>query len=187
VPYLRSGEPERQHWQQRLGERRRGRVGVVWSGGFRPHQPQVWPANQRRNIALAQLAPLFQCKADFFSLQKGEPAESELAHLITQGWRGQPLCNYAAELRDFADTAGLIEQLDLVISVDTATAHLAAALGKRTWLLNRYDTDWRWLLERRDSPWYPTLRIYRQPRPGDWESVVCEIQRDLAEWAQTME
>jgi ADP-heptose:LPS heptosyltransferase len=80
---------------------------------------------------------------------------------------------------DFADTAALIANLDLVISVDTAVAHLAAALGKPVWLLDRFDADWRWLIGRTDSPWYPTLRIYRQPKPGDWDSVLAEVARDL--------
>jgi len=81
---------------------------------------------------------------------------------------------------DFADTAALIVNLDLVIAVDTAVAHLAAALGKPVWLLNRFDTCWRWLTDRADSPWYPTLRTYRQPRAGDWEAPIAEITSDLA-------
>ena len=83
------------------------------------------------------------------------------------------------EMEDFADTAALVANLDLVISVDTAVAHLAAALGKPVWLLDRFDPDWRWLLGRRDSPWYPSLRIYRQPRPGDWGTVLAEVAGDL--------
>jgi hypothetical protein len=82
------------------------------------------------------------------------------------------LHDFTADLHDFADTAALIEGLDLVISVDTAVAHLAGALGKPVWLLNRFDTDWRWLLNRDDSPWYPRLRQFRQPNPGDWNSVI---------------
>ena len=83
------------------------------------------------------------------------------------------------EMNDFADTAALIVNLDLVISVDTAVVHLAAAVGKPVWLLDRFDPCWRWLTGRRDSPWYPTLRIYRQPRPGDWDSVLAEVADDL--------
>ena len=77
-------------------------------------------------------------------------------------------------------TAALVNNLDLVISVDTAVAHLAAAMGKPVWLLNRFDSCWRWLLDRRDSPWYPTMRIYRQPVPGNWDAVLAEVGRDLA-------
>jgi ADP-heptose:LPS heptosyltransferase len=83
------------------------------------------------------------------------------------------------EIGDFADTAALIVNLDLVISVDTAVAHLAAALGKPVWLLDRFDSCWRWLRGRRDSPWYPTLRLYRQPDPDDWGSVLTDVVRDL--------
>jgi ADP-heptose:LPS heptosyltransferase len=82
-------------------------------------------------------------------------------------------------LHDFADTAALVENLDLVISVDTAVAHLAGALGKPIWLLNRFAPDWRWLLDRHDSPWYPTLRQFRQPSPGDWTSVVLVVREAL--------
>jgi ADP-heptose:LPS heptosyltransferase len=86
------------------------------------------------------------------------------------------------EMTDFADTAALIANLDLVISVDTAVAHLAASLGKPVWLLDRFDSCWRWLDGRRDSPWYPTLRLYRQERPGDWDSVLAEVMRDLQDF-----
>ena len=86
-----------------------------------------------------------------------------------------------AEVADFADTAALVTTLDLVIAVDTAVAHLAGALGKSVWMLDRFDPDWRWMTGRRDSPWYPTMRIYRQPAPGDWESVLAEVARDLVD------
>ena len=87
-------------------------------------------------------------------------------------------------LGDFADTAALIANLDLVISVDTSTAHLAAALGKPTWILNRLDTCWRWMFERSDTPWYPTARLYRQTRPGQWDDVVQRVRDDLVALAR---
>src|SRR5271170_327286 len=107
-------------------------------------------------------------------LQKDGPAAqaADPAH-------GLMLHDFTADLRDFEDTAALIVNLDLVISVDTSVAHLAGALGKPVWLLNRFDTCWRWLLNRDDSPWYPTLRQFRQPRPGDWNSVVCTARDAL--------
>ena len=89
------------------------------------------------------------------------------------------LLDWTEELQDFADTAALIEALDLVISVDTSVAHLAGALGKPVWMLNRFDTCWRWLLERSDSPWYPTMRLFRQPRMGDWTPVIAEVREQL--------
>jgi len=94
-----------------------------------------------------------------------------------------PILDYSGELSDFAETAALVEQLDLVISVDTAVAHLAGALNKPVWLLNRWDTDWRWLLQRDDCPWYPSLRQFRQPGPGDWESAIAQLTAALAVWA----
>jgi ADP-heptose:LPS heptosyltransferase len=84
-----------------------------------------------------------------------------------------------SELDDFSDTAALIANLDLIISVDTSTAHLAAAMGKPIWLLNRFDTCWRWLVDRDDSPWYPTMTLYQQEEMGDWESVIEKVKGDL--------
>jgi ADP-heptose:LPS heptosyltransferase len=90
------------------------------------------------------------------------------------------LHDWTDELRDFADTAALIEGLDLVISVDTSTAHLAGAMGKPVWILNRFDQCWRWRRDRADSAWYPTARLFRQERPGKWEDVLALVARELA-------
>jgi ADP-heptose:LPS heptosyltransferase len=96
-----------------------------------------------------------------------------------QGWDGPTVIDHTSQLHDFTDTAALIENLDLVIAVDTSTAHLTGALGKPVWLLNRFDTCWRWLMHRTDSPWYPNLRIYRQPTAGDWDTVIERVRVDL--------
>jgi hypothetical protein len=96
---------------------------------------------------------------------------------------GPPIADLTNRLADFDDTAALVENLDLVIAVDTSTAHLAAALGKPVWLLNRYDTCWRWLLDRDDSPWYPSLRQFRQETPGDWTGVMGRVAAALADWS----
>ena len=146
---------------------------------MRSDQPQVYSANLRRNISFAQIATLKLPRFDYFSLQKGESAESELARQKEELWPGANFYNFADELNDFSDTAALIENLDLIISVDTSTAHLAGAMGKPVWILNRFDTCWRWLLDREDSPWYPTARLYRQERPGDWEGVLDRVKTDL--------
>jgi len=179
TPYLRANPERARYWQQKLGARSRPRVGLVWSGGFRPDQPELWAVNRRRNIPLAMLAALKHPDIEFHSLQKGQPAEGELNDLLADGWDGPTLVNHSAELTDFADTAALIEQLDLVISVDTSTAHLAGALGKPVWLLNRFDGCWRWLCDRDDSPWYPTLKVYRQTQRGGWDDVIRRVRVDL--------
>ena len=93
--------------------------------------------------------------------------------------KGMTLIDLTQEIKDFADTAALIENLDLVISVDTAVAHLAGALGRPVWTLLPFSPDWRWLADRDDSPWYPTMRLFRQPLPGDWRSVISKIKANL--------
>jgi hypothetical protein len=154
-------------------------VGLAWSGGFRPNQPEFWFISSRRNIPLAKLAVLKHSDIEFYSLQKGEPAESELAELIRRNWGGPHIADFTSQLNDFSDTAALVENLDLVITVDTSIAHLAGALGKPVWILNRFDTCWRWLLDRNDSPWYPTVKLYRQEKAGHWDDVVQRIKMDL--------
>ena len=175
APYLSADPGKSQQWNRRLGAQVRPRVGLVWSGGFRPEQPELWSTHERRNISLAQICTLNTPGIDFFSLQKGEPAESQVLADIGRYWTGDNFFNYAAELKDFSDTAALIANLDLVISVDTSTAHLTAAMGKPVWLLNRFDTCWRWQLHRRDSPWYPTLTMFRQTVAADWSMPLQQI------------
>jgi hypothetical protein len=179
LPYLRADSGRRAEWRLRMQSAGALKVGLVWAGGYRPGQPELAGVNARRNVPLAALAPLEHPSIRFFSLQKGQAAESELRGLRTRGWPGPQIIELGPQLRDFADTAAVIENLDLLVSVDTSTAHLAGALGKPVWILNRFDTCWRWLLERTDTPWYPTARLYRQPRPGDWDAVVARLRADL--------
>jgi tetratricopeptide (TPR) repeat protein len=171
------------YWKNKLGIEsnidKKPRIGLVWNGGFRPNQPEVWGVNQRRNLPLDHLKILKNTGFEFVSLQKGEPAESEFRCKISEGWDGPDIKDYVAELQNFSDTAALVLNLDLVIAVDTSTAHLAASLGKTVWLLNRFDTCWRWLLDTEDSPWYPSMKIYRQPTHGDWEGVMQAVRQDL--------
>lgn len=179
IPYLKCDPEKHAQWRETLGESKKLRVGLVWSGGFRANEPEMWSINQRRNIPLAKFAPLRHPDIEFYSLQKGEPAESELRDLISANWDGPQIIDFTERLHDMSDTAALTQTLDLVISVDTSTAHLAGALGKDVWILNRFDTDWRWLLDRHDSPWYPTARIYRQDKPGNWDGVIQRVARNL--------
>ena len=179
VPYLTAEPGKVRHWQSRLIRKGRPCVGLVWNGGFRADKPEQWSANERRNIPLQQVARLNCAGIEFFSLQKGEPAESEVQNRKAELWPQDNLFLFSDELKDFGDTAALIANLDLVISVDTATAHLAGAMGKPVWILNRYDTCWRWLLERSDSPWYPTATLYRQSNMGDWDAVIERVRSEL--------
>jgi tetratricopeptide (TPR) repeat protein len=176
VPYLRADTALAAAWRARLAATRRPgpRVGVAWAGSSRRHSATGAALDGRRSIAPDRLAPLFALSGlHFVSLQKDGP--SALAHFL--------LTDFMDEIADFADTAALVANLDLVVSVDTSVAHLAAALGKPVWLLDRFDSCWRWLVGRRDSPWYPTLRLYRQPRPGDWDAVIESLRADLGLFA----
>ncbi len=185
IPYIHPDPQKTKRWAQSLGSQDRLRVGLVWSGGFRKDSPAIWAVNRRRNIPFSEIAALQKVEGvEFFSLQKGDPAEAEFLAEGAQIWLEKNLHNPAGELQHFSDTAALIENLDLVISVDTSTAHLAAAMGKPVWILNRYDSCWRWLMERSDSPWYPSLRIYSQENPGDWGAVVSRVAADLTDLAK---
>jgi hypothetical protein len=156
-------------WQNRLGPRQRLRVGLVWSGNPRH-------ANDRnRSIPLRMLSRLLDLDATFVSLQK-DPRADDAAVLRERS----DIVDLTAQLMDFAQTAALVSCLDLVITVDTSTAHLAAALGRPTWMLLPHLPDFRWLLDREDSPWYPTLRLFRQPQSPDYASVIERVRSELA-------
>ena len=178
--YIKTDPALVQEFSRKILKNGKKNVGLVWSGGFRPDQPEVWAVNERRNIALNRLIPFKDVDVNFYSLQKGEGPEQELDNCL--GWKD--MINHTADFKDFADTAAYIANLDLVIAVDTSTAHVAAAMGKEVWLMNRFDTCWRWFMDRTDSPWYPTIKLYRQPKLGDWESVVNNIKKDLLEWSK---
>lgn len=145
------------------------RVGLVWWGN-----PRHANDESRSLPDLQVLAPLWAVAGQrFFSLQKGAAAGADAP-------AGQPLTDLGPALADFADTAAVLSQLDLLITVDTAVAHLAGALGRPCWLLLPcYKTDWRWLLGRSDSPWYPSLRLFRQERRGDWQEPVARLAEAL--------
>ena len=169
VPYLMPRRPLVERWARTLAGDSRLKVGLVW-GGNKEHK-----GDRRRSIALARLAPLFAVEGvAWHSLQVGERT-AELANLPAG-----TLSDLSPRLTDFAETAGAILNLDLVIAVDTAVAHLAAALDRPTWIMIGFSPDWRWLLDRDDSPWYPSVRLYRQPAPGDWDSVIARLAADLA-------
>jgi tetratricopeptide (TPR) repeat protein len=180
TPYLFADQQASQRWAERIAHDAEGdglKVGLVWAGGSRPHVAELRKNDARRSITLDALRPILEVPhVRFYSLQKG-PAAQQLAQTPELG---QQMVDYSAELADFADTAALVANFDLVISVDTAVAHLAGALGKPVWILNRFDTCWRWMLERQDSPWYPSAQLFRQPVLGDWDKAIQSARAALA-------
>ena len=179
TPYVTAPPDRVAHWRSRLSGYPGLRVGLVWAGSSRRQSRELAAIDARRSIRFAQLVPILAVQGcSFFSLQKGdaaaecEPAECAAALVVR---------DFSRQWADFADTAAFIACLDLVISVDTAVAHLAGALGQPVWLLNRYDSCWRWLSVRRDSPWYASLRQFRQPELGNWEPVIAAAAIELAD------
>jgi tetratricopeptide (TPR) repeat protein len=173
IPYLFADPARRRAWQARLGARRRPRIGLAWSGN---------PANRNdssRSLPLRMLLPCLSLAFDYHVLQKEIRPDDEAV------LRGLPFVHrHEALLHDFAETAALMAEMDLVISVDTSIAHVAGALGRPLWILLPHNPDWRWLTARTDSPWYPTARLFRQRRPGEWEDVIEEVREALArDWA----
>jgi tetratricopeptide (TPR) repeat protein len=168
VPYLSAPAQNMGRWSAALGPKRRLRVGVAWSGS---------PAHRNdanRSIKLGALRPILDVDADFVSLQKDvRPDDATVLQDCSD------LLNFADALETFADTAAVIANLDLVISVDTSVAHLAGALAKPVWVLLPFVPDFRWLLDREDSPWYPTARLFRQDSPGDWPGVIRRVVIEL--------
>ena len=188
TPYLFADASSAADWQQRLAEQgAKGdlRIGLVWAGGFHLNDRLAHEWDGLRSFELRQCAPLVvvaqTISAQIFSLQLDEPAQ-QLQALQSQDWQGLPIIDLTADLKDWADTAALIANLDLVISCDTAVAHLAAAMGKPTWILSRFNGCWRWLDGRDDSPWYPTVRLFRQKTRGDWDGVMAEVALALASY-----
>jgi tetratricopeptide (TPR) repeat protein len=164
VPYLHAPASVQAAWRARLGAKRCRRVGLAWSGAAGHRN------DRQRSLPAPLLAPLLDLDIEFHSLQKEYRAGG--VHLPGPCAK---VSDWAAQLDDLAETAGLIAQLDLVITVDTAVAHLAGALGKPVWLLLPFAPDYRWLLDRTDSPWYPTMRLFRQHSAGDWEGVISRV------------
>lgn len=176
IPYLSAHEADIAAWRLRLAAACRRRIGLVWAGNRRHEN------DRNRSLPPAALAPLVAGgNAAFFSLQV-PASEEDLAALP-----GGRVIDLAPDLADFAQTAAALEALDLVITVDTAVAHLAGALGRPTWLLLPYVPEWRWLLDRDDSPWYPTVRLFRQRSPGDWQGVLDHVAAALSGGADVAE
>jgi tetratricopeptide (TPR) repeat protein len=175
VPYLRPDPVKVAEWRQMLRVNPGFRVGLVWAGQDKP--------DPSRSIPLREFLPLLSCPhVEIHSLQIGKGTE-EISALP----EGCEIIDHSGRIFDFADTAALIANLDLIISIDTAVAHLAAALGAPVWTLLPFVPDWRWLLERDDTPWYPTMRLFRQISPGDWGEVVGRVRKELMQLPESAE
>jgi len=169
VPYLQPDPHQQEKWRARLKQFNpsRFKIGLVWAGS------PTHENDSNRSCPLSLLTPLAHlAQITWFSLQKG-PAVSQLPP------PGLILNCLHDELIDFSDTAAVIAELDLVISVDTAVAHLAGAMGQPVWVLLPFISDWRWLINRADSPWYPTMKLFRQSRAGDWQGVLTRVKEEL--------
>jgi tetratricopeptide (TPR) repeat protein len=164
--YLSADAELRSAWSARLPAKSKPRIGVVWSGRPVP--------DPYRSIELDRCVPLFDLDAHWVCLQK-EVRDGDLARLRQDG----RIMFFGDDLRDFSDTAALLDLMDLVITIDTSVAHLAGAMGKPVWILLPYNPDWRWLLDRDDSPWYPSARLFRQSQIGDWTSVLDSVTNKL--------
>ncbi len=168
VPYLYANTEKTKCRREQL----RGdgfKLGIVWAGAAKN------PNDRNRSCDLRQFEPLAGIKGlSLIGIQQGKAAEQ--VNNLPEGFE---VINYGLELENFTDTMGLIENLDLVIAVDTAVAHLAGAMGKPVWILLPFSPDWRWFLKYSDTPWYPSMRIYRQEKKGDWASVFEQIKKDL--------
>jgi hypothetical protein len=175
VPYLHPDPAKTATWCERatsLLPQRAKRIGLAWSG--RPTHPN----DRRRSLTLGRLIPLTRAgDCAFVSLQKPIPPGDLQGMAAFTG-----LIDLSASLTDFDETAALIANLDLIITVDTAIGHLSGALGKPAWIMLPKASDWRWLIDRQDSPWYPSVRLFRQPYPGEWDMVIAEVAKELAEY-----
>jgi Glycosyltransferase family 9 (heptosyltransferase) len=173
VPYIQADPELVTAWKARLPAAGR-RIGLVWAGEPRGYDPAAQALDKRRSLPGAAFAPLIAVPGlSFVSLQMGA-AQAELPAGVHDPMGG---------VKDFADTAAIIANLEAVVSVDTAVAHLAGAMGKPVLLLDRYDNCWRWLSGRTDTPWYPTLGIFRQPHMGDWEPALAAVADALKAFA----
>lgn len=177
IPYLAATSTDIEDWHKRLRPAASFRVGLVWFA----KQSQV--LNRKRSCRLELFAPLWDVPGvEFFSLQIGLGSEQ-----LAESGAYSAIKDFTGCITDFADTAAFIANLDLVITIDTAVAHLAGALGAPTWVILPYVAEWRWFCGREDSPWYPTIRLFRQPLQGDWSSLVNDVTTALHDCAQNRE
>jgi tetratricopeptide (TPR) repeat protein len=181
TPYLFSNPDSKFFWSKKLNSDNKIKIGLVWRSGIRSDNPESWYINKKRDIKLSSFSPLLELShVEIISLQKGIEAEEELLRIMDSGWMNRGIKNFSSEIKDFNDTAAIIDNLDLVISVCTSVAHLSASMNKPTWVLIPYEHCWRWLADqRKDSPWYPSIRLFRQSKQNNWDSVIDEVVLEL--------
>jgi len=171
VPYLFVSEEARQQWSPFFAEATGRKIGVVWAGNPRKSQIDAHVIDRQRSANLAMMKPLFEMAGcTFYNLQK----DATVAEITAAGVQDR-LVNFMPQVKDMMDTAAIIAQLDLVISVDTSVVHLAGGLGKPVWVLSRFGGCWRWLRNQERNPWYPTARVFGQATPGDWGSCLSKV------------
>jgi len=178
IPYLKPEERLVSKWESRIGRNNNLKAGIVWAGKLWNDIPAAKSIDQRRSLN-PELLRIFSgiSGATFYSLQMG-PAANDLRLP-----KSLNMIDLTGGIQDFADTAAMVAHLDLIICVDTSIAHLAGAMGKPVWVMSRFDACWRWLQNRADSPWYPTMKLFRQSTPGNWEDVLEQVARELKQKA----
>ncbi|MFY9287892.1 MAG: tetratricopeptide repeat protein [Alphaproteobacteria bacterium] len=170
VPYLKADQNLRKIWQEKISKIKSPRIGIVWAGNAHNRN------DLNRSIDFLKVRPLLEkYGAHCISLQKGRPEEQKELQALH-------IFDADPELKNFSDTAALLAELDLVITVDTAAAHLAGAMGVPVWLLLPFEPEWRWMHGRSDSPWYPSMRIFRQTAPRDWPALIARVLAELQKW-----
>ena len=167
IPYLKPNQIKINEWVQKLGNKQKMRIGVVWSGNINHGN------DKNRSIMLKKILPYLSDKYEYISMQKEVRDEDRLI------LESSDIRQFSAAINDFSDTAAICELMDLIISVDTSIVHLAGAMGKKCWVLLPYAPDWRWMLDTGQSPWYPSLRLYRQKTKGVWDEVLKQVSTDL--------
>jgi hypothetical protein len=168
IPYLHADSAKTRYWRQKLAGPA-FKVGIVWAGKPAHTEDKIRSCHLRDFLRLSKIPGV-----RLFGLQKGAAADQ-----VENLGRKMALTNLGDELNDFTDTAAVIENLDLVVSVDTAVLHLAGAMGRPVWAILACSPDWRWMLDRQDSPWYPTMRLFRQRSYGDWGGVFQRVSQEL--------
>ena len=176
VPYLSADKELQRLWKEKIKEDKSFKIGICWNSNTVANATASRNILEKRSMKLIELKSIFDLdNVSIYCLQVGAEREIQDSKL--------PLISFGTDFDkkhgSFMDTAALIKSLDLVLTIDTSVAHLAGGLGIPVWVMLQYSSDWRWMLDRNDSPWYPTMKLFRQPKPGDWDSVISDVRTEL--------